>query len=299
MASTTTQIQVEKRRYSAPPAREAAPRDLGLAYRFSAALVVVGAITSAIGVFHAQVFHDVAMTAGNAQGTDLVILAVGIPTVLISMIFTARGSLRAQLVWLGGLAYLLYNSLFFAYAAHFNALFLLYAAMLALSFWSVVVLVLKLDVHRIRAAFSTHTPIRVVAGYLLITTVLFALLWLKDIIPAIVNDTVPSGLKGTGMVTNPIQTTDLAFGFPLALLSAIWLWQRRSWGYVLAGAFLVYDVIESVSVATDQTFGHISDANASLGAVPVFVVLTIVGLLPAVGYLRHLRAGSVAGQRRA
>jgi hypothetical protein len=292
-ASTLTPSQIEKKRYSPPQILlVAAPQDLTLAYRFSSALVLVSAIAAAVGVFHAGVFHDVAMTAGNAQGTDLVILAVAIPTVVVSMILTARGSLRAQLVWLGALGYILYNSVFYAYAAHFNALFLVYAATLALSFWSVVVLLMKLDVDRLRHNFTPDTPVRIIAGYLVITILLFATLWLKDIIPAVLNNTVPSGLKGTGMVTNPIQMTDLAFGFPLTVLSAFWLWQRRAWGYVLAGAFLVYDVIESVSVATDQIFGHISDPGASLGAVPILVALTIVGLVPAVVYLRHLHGGS-------
>jgi hypothetical protein len=272
--------------------QESSPHDLTLAYRFSSALAVVAAIASAIGVFHVQVFHEVAMTAGNAQGTDLVILGVAIPTVVISMILSARGSLRAQLVWLGSLAYIFYNSLFYAYAAHFNVLFLLYVATLALSFWSVAVLLMKLDVKTLRLSFSPRVPLRIIAGYLLVTTALFALLWLKDIIPAILNNTVPNGLKGTGMVTNPIQVTDLAFGFPLTVLSAIWLWQRRSWGYVLAGAFLVYDVIESVSVATDQLFGHISDPSASLGAVPPMTLLAIVGLVPVIVYLSHLHVRS-------
>ena len=295
--STHTPTQLEVRRSPAERAVLIGPRDLRLAYRFSGALAIVAAITSAIGVFHAQVFHDVAMTAGNAQGTDLVILVVALPTVVISMILTARGSFRAQLVWLGSLAYILYNSLFYSYAAHFNVLFLLYAASLALSFWSVAVLVMSLGVDGIRAGFSSRTPVRVVAGYLLITTALFAMLWLKDVVPAIVNDAIPGGLKGTGMVTNPIEMTDLAFGFPLAMLSAIWLWRRRSWGYVLAGAFLVYDVIESVSVATDQTFGHITDPAASLGAVPIFVLLSVVGMVPAAVYLRHLRDGASTGHR--
>jgi hypothetical protein len=293
-APTLTPIQVEKRRYPSSQVSPAAPpRDLTLAYRFSSALVLVAGIVSALGVFHAQVFHDVAMTAGNAQGTDLIILVVAIPTVVISMILTARGSFRAQLVWLGGPGYILYNSLFYSYAAHFNQLFLLYAAVLALSFWSVVVLLLRLDVDRIRAKFTAYTPVRIIAGYLLVITALFALLWLKDIIPAIVDNTVPGSLKGTGMVTNPIEMTDLAFGFPLAALSAIWLWQRKAWGYVLAGAFLVYDVIESMSIATDQTFGHISDSSASVSAVPVLAVLTIIGLVPAVVYLRHLHGNSI------
>jgi hypothetical protein len=263
--------------------QESSPHDLTLAYRFSSALAVVAAIASAIGVFHVQVFHDTAMTAGNAQGTDLVILGVAIPTVVIAMILAARGSLRAQLVWLGGLAYIFYNALFYAYAAHFNVLFLLYVATLGLSFWSVAVLLMKLDVKTLRLSFSPRVPLRIIAGYLLVTTALFALLWLKDIIPAILNNTVPNGLKGTGMVTNPIQVTDLAFGFPLTVLS---------WGYVLAGAFLVYDVIESVSVATDQLFGHISDPSASLGAVPAMTLLALVGLVPVIVYLSHLHVRS-------
>lgn len=62
--------------------------------------------------------------------------------------------------------------------------------------------------------------------------------------------------------------------------------------------FLVYDIIESVSVATDQTFGHISDPSASLGAVPVFAVLTVVGLVPAAIYLSHLRDSALTRHRR-
>jgi len=53
------------------------------------------------------------------------------------------------------------------------------------------------------------------------------------------------------MLTNPIQEMDCAFGFSITVLAAIWLWQRQAWGSVLAGAFLVYGVMETASVATD------------------------------------------------
>lgn len=115
------------------------------------------------------------------------------------------------------------------------------------------------------------------------------MLWLKDIVPAIAGGTAPVSLKRTGMVTNAIEMTDLAFGFPLTALSAIWLWQRRAWGYVLAGAFLVYGVLESVSVTTDQVFGHLRDPQQSLSAVPIFVVLALIGVVPAAMYLRGFR----------
>jgi hypothetical protein len=48
-------------------------------------------------------------------------------------------------------------------------------------------------------------------------------------------------------------------------------------------------VIETASIATDQVFGHLHDPSASLEAVPVFSVLTLIGLVPTVPLLRNLR----------
>jgi hypothetical protein len=117
---------------------------------------------------------------------------------------------------------------------------------------------------------------------------LFALVWLQDVVPGILGNTAPAGLAGTGMITNTVQVTDFAFFFPLSALAVVWQWQRRAWGYVLAGAFVVYAVIEAVSVATDQAFGHIHDASHSLAAVPIFVALALIALVPAVLFLRKL-----------
>ena len=141
----------------------------------------------------------------------------------------------------------------------------------------------------LHAHFARGTPVRAIAAYLLATTVLLALVWLKDLIPAIAGNTAPAGLAGTGMVTNPVQLTDFAFAFPLTALAALWLWQGRARGYLLAGAFLVYGVIEASSVAMDQLFGHIGDPSQSMAAVPVFVGLTALGLVPTVVYLRGLQ----------
>ena len=266
-----------------------AGRRWALAYWLSGALAVLALIASAIGVFFPQIFRDAAVTAGNARGTDLVILAVAIPALLISMALTARGSLRAQIVWLGALGYILYNAVFFAFAVVFNPLFLVYVAVLSLALWALVTLLMAVDVARLRAGFSRGLPVRAIALYLIVTTLLFALTWLRDIVPALLSGATPVSLEGTKMLTNPIQVVDLAVGFPLTILAAIWLWQRRAWGYTLAGLFLVYGVIEAASVATDQFFGHLSDPAQSLTMSPVFAALTIIALIPLTLYLWRLR----------
>ncbi len=264
-------------------------RRFTLAYWLSGALASVALVASSIGVFFPSVFRDPAMTAGNARGTDVVILTIAIPTLLVSLLLAARGSLRAQLVWMGALFYLLYNAVFFAFDAAFNPLFLLYTATLSLAVWALVALLLGIDARDICAHFVGRIPIRAIAGYLLVTTALFAITWLRDIVPALVNNTTPASLAGTRMLTNSIQIMDFAFGFPITVLAAVWLWQRRAWGYVLAGACLVYRVIEVASVATDQVFGHLSDPMQSLAMVPVFVALTVIGLVPTIAFLRGLQ----------
>jgi len=278
---------------------QARHRRFTLAYWLSGTLAVLALVASAVGVFYPAVFRDTAVTSGNARGTDLVIMAVALPALVVAMGLTARGSLRAQIVWLGALGYILYNAIFFAFAVAFNPLFLVYIAVLSLALWSLVALLMALDVAGLRAHFTEHLPIRTIALYLILTTALFALTWLRDIVPALVNNTAPASLHGTMMLTNPIQVVDFAAGFPLTILAAVWLWQRKAWGYVLAGLFLVYGVIEAISVATDQFFGHLSDPTQSAMMTPVFAVIAVIAVIPAVLYFRCLRRDATATAKAA
>ena len=273
-------------------------RRLTLAYWLSGLLAMMALVASAVGVFYPAVFRDTAVTVGNARGTDLVILVVAIPALVLAMALTAHGSLRAQIVWLGALGYILYNAIFFAFAVAFNPLFLVYVAVLSLALWSLVALLMALDVARLRVHFTERLPIRAIALYLLVTTALFALTWLRDIVPALASNTTPISLQGTKMLTNPIQVVDFAAGFPLTALAAVWLWQRKAWGYALAGLFLVYGVIEAISVATDQFFGHLSDPTQSAVMTPVFAVITIIAAVPLVLYFRCLRRDATASASR-
>lgn len=264
------------------------PARFTVAYWLSGLLAAVTAIQSAVGAFHPQIFRDPAMTAGNARGTDMVILFVALPVLAISMISARRGSLRAQLTWAGALAYIAYNAVIFAFATAFNPLFLLYVAMLSLTVWSLMVLLMQMDVDTIRVHFAEKTPVRFFAGYLSFISLLFLITWLKQIIPAMFNTAPPAFLAGTIMLTSPVHVLDLAFTLPLGVLGAVWLWKRKDWGYLLAGLLLTMMAIETASIAVDQYFGHLHDPAASPDAVPLFAGLTVIGLIVSTTYLYFL-----------
>ncbi|MCS6994995.1 MAG: hypothetical protein NZP74_14355, partial [Anaerolineales bacterium] len=259
----------------------------------SGLLAVITLIHAAVGAFWPGIFRDPPMTAGNAQGTAIAMLTIALPVLVISMILSARGLLRARLVWLGALSYLFYNAVIYAFAVAFNPLFLLYVASLSLSFWAMFVLLLRADVDELRARFDERLPARGFAVYVLAASGMFFVLWVGQIVPALFASGRPAFLAGTDLLTSPVHVLDLSTALPISVLGAVWLWQRRGWGFLLTGLMLSMLVIETASIALDQWFGHLHDPAASPAAVPLFVVLTVVGLAVLVAYLRYLRPEAI------
>jgi hypothetical protein len=261
------------------------------AFWVSVALTATAATAAAATLFGEGVLRGPAVMNGSARGTALVALFVAVPILALSMVAAERGSARAVIAWLGAVTYLLYNAVLFLLATPFNQLFLLYVAMFALAVWSAATLLHRVDVPVFARRFGAALPARALAVYLGAVATLNALAWLVQVVPAVLSGGAPAFLAGTGLTTNPIYAQDLSFWIPLTAVTACWLWGRRAWGLVLAGALLTCSVIESVGVAVDQAFGHAADPAstvASAAVVPVFAALALVGLAPLYFYYRNL-----------
>lgn len=263
------------------------------AYWLSGTLLLISIAAAGLTAF-GRFLSGPAVMVGSARGTALVVLFVTTPVIAVAMVFAARGSARAVLVWLGALAALLYNAQMFLYATPFNSLFLLYVAMLGLSVWSIVWLLRGRMVAAVAARVDDWMPVRLIAAYVWLITGVNALIWLRAIVPALLSTDPTSVLAGTGLTTNPVFVQDLALWLPLAAAAGVWLWRRHPMGYLISGALLTLWVIESISVAVDQWFGDQGDptsAVVSLSMVPAFAVMAVVGLVPLVVHLRHVAPG--------
>jgi len=266
--------------------RERSGRSDRVAYSVSAALAIVAALVSGTSFFFWSVFkREAPGTIGNIRGAALAMLLIGVPLLIGSMLLSSRGSLRARFVWLGSLAYVTYTAVLFCFSLQFNSFFLLFAALLAVSFWALVTLLSHFDYAAVTAG-GARVPVRVVAVYMLACVVVFSLPWLRDIIPATLRNVLPSSFEGTGINQISIYVLDFAFTFPLLALGAVWLWRRRAWGYVIAGMTVVMLTIETASIAISQAFGHFHDPEASLGLVPIMVAFTLAGLVFSALFLR-------------
>ena len=96
-----------------------------------------------------------------------------------------KGSVKAFLVWSGVLLYLVYAYCIYAFDVHYNRLFLVYVAILGLSFYTLVSGVGHVPLDRLHASFSAATPTKLVSVFLMVLGILFYLLWLREEIPAL------------------------------------------------------------------------------------------------------------------
>lgn len=249
-----------------------------------AALVLVAALPTFFGN---GILNGTPVMNGSARGTALTMFALALPVLAVGLVTSTRGSVWGRAALIGALAYLTYNATLLVYATPFNELFLAYVALLGLSLWSLVSALLD---PQPLVVPSSSLPARGIAAFILSVVALNALAWLQFVVPDLGEDP-PSFLEGTGLTTNPIYVQDLAVWLPAMTIVAVLLWQRRPSGIFLAGAGLVFWMIESTGVAVDQWFGHRADPAsdvATLAGVVLFVVLAAATLVPLVLWLRAI-----------
>lgn len=269
------------------PIRHRAP----FALSTSAAVATVAAAVPTLAID--GLLHGPAAMNGSARGTALVMAVAAVPVMVASMVLARRGSHRAVPVWAGSLAYLVYNAVMLLFGTPFNAAFLLYVATLSLALWSLVALLVSVDVTRLWPDGAVSRPTRrAIAVLTWVVVGLNALAWLAGIVPGMRDSQAPAFLDGTGLTTLPTYVQDLAVWLPLLAVGAWWLWRGAAWGLMVVSAGLVMLTLEGLGVAADQTWGHLADPSAtvvSLAAAPAFLVVAVVTLVPAIILLRRCR----------
>ena len=251
-----------------------------LPLRLAGVLAAVTAVACLANLLVPDLLSGTAVMNGSARGTSLVALVVAVPLLAVFSWRAHLGSTHALVLTTGATAYLLYNSVLFLFATPFNQAFLLYVAMLGLAAWSLVGLSLALSTRVDELAADVP---RWVAAYVWLVVALNAIAWLARVIPATLDEDPTAWLADTGLTTNPVIAQDLALWLPLMAWLGWGVWRSRPPMVALAAAGLVFWVLEFLGIAVDQWWGHQADPSsawASPEAVPMFVSLALVALLP-------------------
>lgn len=234
-------------------------------------------------------YRDAAVLLPQLYGQDLLTLVIAVPALAVSLFYAVRGSLRGYVLCLGVTGYLLYTYASYAFLTAFNELYLVYVALFALTLFTLVGGVARLDPQVMKRAVGDH-PVRSYVAFQALVAGLLALMWLAEVGPASLAGTRPPSIAETDLPVPVIQSLDLGIVVPSFALSGYLLWRRRAWGYVFTGVLLGKGTTLGLAVLAMIVFMLRDGQAVPLPQIILFVVLSLLGLGLLVRFLLSIEA---------
>lgn len=234
---------------------------------------------------------DVAIQ-GIAQ--DYVTLFVGVPLLLIGLFFYRRGSLRACFVLSGTLGYFFVTYLFYTAMGMYNELFLVYTALLGLSFFALLVTLFSVKYNSIDDCFSSSTPIKTVGLFLITNSILIGMMWLSVIIPPLLDKTVyPEALQH--YTTLIVQGFDLGLLLPLSFISGLLLLQKKNVGYLAATTYIIF-ISLLMTALTAKVIAMMLNNVEVIPAIFIIPTLNIIAIILSFSIIKSIEIPSLGSQ---
>ncbi|MEO7426085.1 MAG: hypothetical protein ABI036_12930 [Fibrobacteria bacterium] len=231
-------------------------------------------LASLMGLFDPHVYaQETKNWAAQGMGQDIGNLIAAI-VLVVSGYFTAKGSTKASLIWLGTVFYLMYAYTIYAMALHFNVLFLVYVAIMGFSFYGILVSISHAGISAITP--GGKAPRKLVGLTLLAISAIFELLWLSEIVPALAEGRIPQSVKDTGLLVNPVHVLDLAIVLPGLALTGYFVLKGNGTGYFFATPLLTFIALMGSSIIALMITMSMNGFPTT--ALPIAMVSTLVAL---------------------
>lgn len=266
------------------------------AYRWSVALALLMAAQSLIGLLFSDQYRDADWIRAAWYANDWVTIALAVPLLVIGVNRAATGSARGVLVWLGAVAYAVYNYAYYLFGAALNASFLLYVAALVVSAVVLIVALSRLAPAEIAGSFSTATPVRVVGGYLVFTGIGLSAAWI-----AMWGAHIVAG-RPTPVPTEAfklVAALDLTLMVPPLTVGGVLLWRRHPWGYVLAALAGMQAALYLLVLSAGSFMAVRRNLVAPPGEVPIWATLAAITTIANALLIGNIRDDGDSGHRHA
>ncbi len=254
--------------------------------------VSLTAVSIAGAFFPSTYERDSASMAAQGVGQDLVDLFIAVPLLLVTFFLAVRGSRKAAFLLAGTLAYILYSFVIYCFGLYFNRFFLLYCLTLGLSLYAFILVFSDLKKLKVEEWFE-EAPVRLISGYMVFVALVFYILWLKSLVPAILQNEIPREVSEYNLLVNPVHVIDLAFALPGLLIGSVLLWRKAATGYIIAAVSLVFMVILTLALAAMVIVLVVRGISEDFTVATVFGVLSILSAIMLILLFRKLKPVSI------
>ena len=233
---------------------------------------------------------DVAIQ-GIAQ--DYITLFLGIPLLLFALFLFRKNNIKGLFLLSGTLMYFLVTYLFYTAMAMYNVMFLVYLALLCLSFFAFVLTFFCYNITEIKQMFRSEKLIRYSGLFLVINSVMVAMLWLSIVVPPLLDGSIyPKELQH--YTTLIVQGFDLGLLLPIGIVSGILAFRKNRYGYL----FTTINLIFLSTLMAALTSKILFMANAGENVIPVIFIMPTVCLISAVLSLFILKKMKINAKKK-
>lgn len=235
------------------------------------------AVASYYGAFVPSTYaRDSASMGAQGMGQNMFDLFVVVPLLVISLALTLRNNRIAFLLFSGTVFYILYSYILYAFGVHFNNMFLVYCLVFGASFYVFILVVIELNGMQVQHRFGDRAPVRATAIYFIVIALLFYLLWLKDVVPAIVGNSVPATVADNDLLVNPVHVLDIAVALPGLVITAVLLFKKHELGYIFAPIYLVFTILLALALIAMVIAMKATSIGEDISIAGIFLILAAI-----------------------
>jgi hypothetical protein len=156
----------------------------------------------------------------------------------------------------------------------YNTMYLVYVALLGLSFFALLTSLLSFDLSSVSGCFGKPTPTRFVGGFLMGSSVAVGLMWLGVAVPPLLDGTIypPSLQHYTTLI---VQGFDLGLLLPLGFVCGFMLMRNRPIGYLGETVYIVFLAIMMTALSAKI----VAMALANVNVMPAVFIIPAINVL--------------------
>ena len=247
----------------------------------AATLIVLLLVTAGAGLFGSEIYDafSPAKYVQESRAQDLITLVLGVPFLVLAVGGVRRERAWGFPLWTGVLAYELYVYAIYAFGGVYNIFFLAYIAVASLSLYGIVGVLSGLDGEWFQQSIGEELPRRLIGGFFLLITAIFAAIWIASVL-----ETISTGVEDSGHL---VFVIDLMVVLPAFAITAVMLFRRQALGDALAGLMLIKFDSLCIAISLGQLFRSLNGISVEAGLLGVFVTLGLVGLIFTGVYFMH------------
>lgn len=222
--------------------------------------------------------HDTLFFGAGFKGQDAVVLFLGVPLLIITIILALRGSTVGQLLMMGILGYFLYVYASMALGASYNRLFLLYIIIFSASLFAFIQTFASVDLDLIATRIPDQLPIRGLAIFMCSSGLITLFVWGAPLVTALISGGAPERMDSyTTMVTFAL---DLAVITPATIVCAILVLKGEPLGYAISMPLLMTIILLAPQIILSTIFQKSAGVPFTraemVGPVTGFVILGLL-----------------------